>query len=60
MAVKYVNNPNSFIRYVCLSTDVKPSGDVGAILYTSDNSQYFINTDGATTWAAYLAPKLTV
>lgn len=60
MAVTHVISPNSFIRYICLSTDVKPSGDVGAILYTSDNSQYFINIDGGTTWVSYLAPNLTI
>ena len=61
MAVKYVNKDwNNFIRYICLSTDTKPTGDVGNILYTYDNSQYFINVDGATNWQPYLAPKLTV
>lgn len=60
MAVKYINNPNSLIRYVCLAADPKPSGDVGAILYTYDDKQYFINVDSATNWQPYLAPKLTV
>jgi hypothetical protein len=60
MAWKYVGRINKLgIDYICASTDTKLSGDAGSILYTYDNKQFFINTDGATDWQPYLAPKLT-
>ena len=58
MAFKYVHNINKDIHYIALSTDTKLNGDIGSILFTYDDGKYYINVDGATSWQAFVAPKL--
>jgi hypothetical protein len=58
LAVKYIGNNNKQIQYLALSTDEKPTGDVGSILFVYDSGTYFINVDGVVDWQPYVAPKL--